>query len=149
MPTQWLRKDMKKTKSVMFGDKTLGQIVVKHDYHMEPVSMQQDGLTWMALLTTRYTAVQLLLPNGETVVEGLAVCSPKDTFSKKKGRQLATTKLLAELSKVAGFTKAERQAVFDYVCPEYRAKAKDHVATESARVVNTPAAEVQDGAATV
>lgn len=66
----------------------------------------------------------------ETFVEGLAVCHPKDNFSRKAGRKKAATELLKVMRQWAPERdtityhewlecKRERRRVFQTACPEF------------------------------
>jgi hypothetical protein len=54
----------------------------------------------------------------DSVYAADAVCSKKDQFQRSTGRRLAAIRLLKVLQKF-GWNKADRQAVFRRICPEY------------------------------
>ena len=74
----------------------------------------------------RTTTAALTVPAepclGCTTFLARTVCSKKDIFSRREGRQVVAQKLLAIL-RAEGFNKADRKRVFDAICPEFKPKS--------------------------
>jgi hypothetical protein len=56
---------------------------------------------------------------GDGQFEVRSICNPNDNFSKLQGRRLAAINLLRKLRDVQAYSKADRKAIFQAICPEF------------------------------
>jgi hypothetical protein len=56
---------------------------------------------------------------GDGEISVMSICMPGDNFSKLQGRRLAAMNLLRRLRSVQAYTKTDRKAIFQAICPEF------------------------------
>lgn len=57
---------------------------------------------------------------GDGEVSVVSICNLGDNFCKLKGRRFAAMNLLRKLRSVQAYSKADRKAIFQAICPEFR-----------------------------
>lgn len=77
----------------------------------------QVDLAIQGPVVCRTTRVRLTMNPGPEV-EVRSVCSPNDNFCRREGRRVAASKLLRGLR----MSKADKRAIFQLICPEYKQK---------------------------